>query len=229
MPQPTIAAEAVTDSGTSQTGHTINLPTGSGAGTRTLLFVQAPNNAGAQTISVSGFTVVGTNLQDTTTERSAGLFFIDGSHGSTVSATLGAAGELVAYAARVATFDTGENPVITSWSQTVGGTTTDPPNMAHGWGSVDVLYFTALAWYYGGNAVTSDPTNYIAEAEESTGFAAAASLAVSSRGIDASSSEDPGVWTMPSSDYLNACTVALRGTGAGGGGIEVLRRRREGY
>lgn len=208
MAFPVDAARVTTDSTTSGTSHSLNLPGSISSGDILLAVVRCP---GATTISwPAGWTEwQQSNADASDDETSIAFRYADGTEGATITITLGTARILVGLCYRI-TGGVGiafSAVAVGSASQPNSGNLTGILTTAR-----DVLWIT-IGGCDDSETLTSAPTNYAnGTVAPSTATGAGGCTAYgASRQLNATS-EDPGAWTLGSTSIWTAWTVAISET-----------------
>jgi len=145
----------------------------------------------------------------------------DGTEGSTINLSLGAARVATHASARITGADTATPPEAATVAGPNDNTnaTPDPPNLAPTWGSAETLWLAASGAYQSNAlsvAVSAYPTNYTGGVDYRR-TANDVGTAFANRLLTAAS-ENPGTYTLANGCRWIAATVALRpATGATGG------------
>lgn len=210
MASPTVVTTAVTSDGAPVTSHTVNLPASLVNGNLLLMVFTAGVAAG--TVTATGWTFMTT--EGASQSITIGYKTSNGSEGATVTVSTTGNTKACTSVYQISGWTgTPEKGTIASGTST----TPDPPNLTPSWGSADNLWIAACAVANNGSIVTAAPTNYTnLLTQGSTGGSTVIDMASAERQLTASS-EDPGTFTLSVSKAWNAQTVAVQGTGGGGG------------
>lgn len=211
MAAPVDQDRALTNSTTSGTSHSLNLPASIASGDILLAVVRCP---GSTTITwPAGWTEQEqSNADSSDDETSIAWRIADGTEGATITITLGTSRILVGLCYRV----TGGVDVAFSGALTGSGSQPNssiitPDGVTH-----DVLSIT-IGGCDDSETLTNPPTNYVngtIQGSTATG-ATGCSVYGASRQLTAASSEDPGAWTLGSTSIWTAWTVWISETDFG--------------
>lgn len=209
MAFPQIAASANSRTSANETSHTISLPTGITSGNLLLMMVVIDG------LSVgwswpSGWTQLALVETDLVDDITTGVAYrvADGSEGSTVTGSTSVAETSAHSVLRItgAISPASQEPTLSGAQGTANSP--DPPNHTPGGGAQDYLW---VAWYGAdaANAVNSYPTDYTAGAYRASNAGSNnVSQAWAYRELNASS-ENPGAYSIASSEQYRAYTIAV--------------------
>lgn len=204
MTLPVDAARAVTNSTTSGTSHSLNLPGSISSGDFLLSVIRTPGSA---TTSWPSGWIKWEELNADASDDVTTLAFkvADGTEGATITVTLGTSRILVGLCYKVT------GAVAITLSNGVVGSASQPnsPNLLASTIARDFLWIT-LGGCDDSETLTSAPTNYAngtIQGSTATG-ASGCSVYGASRQLNAAS-EDPGAWTLGSTSIWTAWTVGF--------------------
>jgi hypothetical protein len=134
---------------------------------------------------------------------------VDGSEGSSVTVSLNAAQQAVAWPWQISGQHT-DAPVASARINYTGSITPDPPNLTPSWGAEDDLWIAGFAHGGTSGGVTGYPTSYAdnQEALAATGTTVVEG-AIATRNLNATS-DDPGTFSVTTSRQGVAFTLAIR-------------------
>lgn len=219
MAFPTIQT-ADTKNGTvvsNSTSWTLTYPTNIQAGDLLLLFVASDGN---NSINVGGLPA-GWIQSDTVPFNHDG----DGAVTVMFSCKLATGAETGDFTMTVSSSEQGAWRIfrVTGWSGTIatgvasanaggGGSslTPDPPSLSPGWGALDILWFAACG-VDTSRAITGYPANYnLVNTSDASGGSGGATLGLAARNLNTGLAENPGTFSIGTSDDWGAITIAVR-------------------
>lgn len=213
------AGPSIVNSNTSSMGlatsHTVNLPSGIVAGNLLLIFFA--NNEDRLPSTPSGWTRLVTDAATGGTSSNQDTLTVfakiaTGSEGATVSCTT-AANVRSAHTSYQVTGNRNGVTAAEILAAIVVGASNQPksPNLAPGWGAAMILWFSAIAATDGSRTISSYPAGYtLGQLTVSSTGSSAGSRIASAAKSGTTASEDPGVYTLNSSDNWVAVTVGIR-------------------
>lgn len=212
MAFPVVESTATSQSNTAATAQSATLPSGIASGDLLVLFIR---HAATTTIAApSGWT----NLSNA---ASFNAFYrvADGSESASVAFTISVASRHASVAYRISGY-TG-TPEASSQASSY-----DVPSLAPSWGSADTLWLATvgvLASDYTINAAPTDYTDLLEIGNPSSSATSRMRIGSARRNL-ASSSDDPGSFTVSggSATLPVSVLVAIQGTAAGGAALKAL-------
>ena len=200
------------DSGASNTtNHSCSLPGGLTTG-NVLVLVSGRDNGNVVSMD-SGWT----ELAQPNNLLSVFTHTVDGSTGSTFDFTLSAAERGTFCVYELSGCD--ESDIEASTGATGSGTNPDADSVTHSGGSDDMLFIACLGMGRGDRTITGWPTGYTTQIEQAVGGGAGAHSAMASKAATAAT-DDPSAWAVSSINW-GACTVCVKPSGGGGGGLSI--------
>jgi hypothetical protein len=198
---PTVAARATDINITSTTSQALDLPTGITAGDLLVVTVQIATGI-PQTITwPSGWTQLYSQVNGVVVQGAAAYRVADGTEGSTVTITLSSNSGVQSVALRITGHDSATAPQ--AGTATTGTTSTpNPPSLTPTGGAKDYLWIACCV--SDAANVTAAPTNYSNLTVPGSG----SDIGTAERLLNAAS-EDPGTFTLASSNEWVANTIAV--------------------
>lgn len=194
-----------TDSATSGTSHSLNLPGSIASGDYLVAAVRCPAST---TISwPAGWTEQEqSNADASDDETSIAWRVADGTEGATITITLGTSRVLVGICYRI----TGANGIAFSASTVGSASQPDSPNLTDILTSARDILWLSLGGCDDSETLTSGPTSYSNATVQGSTATGTSGCTVygASRQLNAAS-ENPGAWTLGSTSIWTAWTVAL--------------------
>lgn len=202
------------------TTHTVNLPASLSSGN--ILFIYISFNDALTATTPSGWTA----LLDTDSSAVNAHFCIytkvsNGSEGSTVDITVDTATQSSHITEQYSGTFSGSLSDVEIQSASSADDTPDSPSITASWGSASNKFLSVYLGRRGDRAPTAYPTNYTENqtSHTSANSAGGASVAVCGRTLTAAT-EDPGNYTLSTTNQAYASTIVIRPS-AGGGGPSV--------
>jgi len=197
---PTVAA---TNSGkdTVNTSHIINLPSGIASGNLLIIYLDSGSNP---TITFpSGWTQLFLTANGTSNELGAWYRVADGTEGSTITVTTSTSQTTAHISYRI----TGYYGVPAVGTAATGSSVNpNPSSLTSGFGATNTLWL-AVEGHFSTGSLSSYPTNYTGGINQ-YGGGSAASVSSAQRNLNAAN-EDPGVYTIGTSEPWVANTIAI--------------------
>jgi len=216
MAFPSVASTATTSGTTATTSAVVNLPASITAGQSLLVLIRS--SAGGATTFPAGWTKIVDDDSDASdgSDRTALAWRrADGTEGATITVTLGNSGRFAAIAWRITGARNPElSPPEVSNVTTGVSTSPNPGSLTPTGGAQDYLWFWMGGWEgIQTSPPASNPVNYSSDilgADSGTigGIVGNVRVASATRQLNATT-EDPGSWTISSSDDWTAVTVAI--------------------
>jgi len=196
------------------TSHTVNLPAGIQAGNLLLVFFALRVTALVTITFPEGWTKIA-EIMDYRSEIGIAWREADGNEGATITVTTSSSlrSAHISYRITGATDPDTQAPEVSTGAS--GSSANPDPDSLTPTGGVKDYLWIALDYHDGGTIpVTGYPANYNDNQEyrDVPDQNYAATLGIATRELNASS-EDPGTFTLSSSRYWGACTVAVHPTG----------------
>lgn len=216
MSFPSVAAVENSVSATDLTSHTVDLPTGIQSGDLLVVWFVCDQNP--LITWPSGWTVLQNENNGNVTRSSLGVRVADGTEGSTITITTDAVQQSAHWSARISQWygnltDGVASNIYGDEALSIS-TTPDPQSLdPANWGAEDTLWIALHGHDHGNRTQSAIPANYTnGEYIASTGTFGCA-LGVARRELNASS-EDPGTFTISSSEEWVSATLAIRPSAA---------------
>lgn len=214
MAAPVDSARQGTNISTAATSHAINVGSPV-AGTLLIVFVRYASSPG--TVTFTGYTEFANDSSDASDDTTALYYRVaDGAEGATDTLSTSSSVKLGAICWEITGAETFAPPAVSTVAVgTTAANTANPTSVTTGNAPRDTLYLACAGGDGETGAYTAAPTNYanLATANSGTGGAAASNVLMggASRGLTASTSEDPGAFTHAAhTNGWTAFTVAIR-------------------
>jgi len=220
-----VATAAESTQTSPSTSATVTMP--SGIQTGDLLIVVAAKGGNAGVITISGWDTI-ESVSNTSATGALGIVykFSNGGEGATqtISST-GASGHWAIVAFRLTGHHASQAPEVGTASKGSTGSG-DPPNVSASWGAEDNRFIACLSYINdtASNDITGYPSGYTDDQHHVT-FANSvmAMCGTASMGTTADQADDPGTFTVTTTDKLwVANTIVVRPAAAGGVAIPLM-------
>lgn len=203
MAFPVLTSVATTDTGTSDTSQTVNLP-GSLASGDIVIIIGGFNGTTGTVVYPAGWNVI--QLNSSTPSLSVAYRRCDGSEGATINVTWSVNRQNRWKAHRYTSVHASSNPEA---GTSVGGTSTTPdaPSLTASWGAAMNLFLVIAI--HQASTVSAYPSGYVDNQADMGNLNGSISYATKN---SFSATDDPGTYTLAASVAWIAETVVIRGT-----------------